>query len=88
VCGDGKTVGLPKVTITLPGLPEASCGFIQKVGAEGYVPKALCLLAPPLITKTCGCKPGKTPTVAPLKFSKKPFPAPTRKPTIRKPAIV
>jgi hypothetical protein len=74
------TVGKPSVTIALPGQPLASCGFIQKVGAEGYIPMSTCLIVPGLIKISCGCKPGKTPTVAPLKVSKKPVKAPTLKP--------
>jgi hypothetical protein len=80
VCGNGKTIGNPGGTIALPGQPLASCLIIQKVGAEGYIPNSVCPLIPNLITSVCGCKPGKTPTVAPLRVSKKPIKAPTMKP--------
>jgi len=57
VCGEGKEVGNPDASVSLPGQAgQIPCGTLQNMGVVGLIPPPQCDVFPKLIGTVCECK--------------------------------
>ena len=55
VCGVGREISLPNVSVYVPTFGVTTCQDIQRFGQGGLVEAKICPVVSQLITKTCAC---------------------------------